>query len=203
MKINTSADTSAAPSPTNNSVTDVKPFSIDDDDDGGSRLSCCGKLRFFVKQSCKDICRHPCQFCLSFCSVFTVVLSILVVISITEKGPIIFLSLGEKQIGQYDAVINPNFNGKTQTFSDYVSSGLFLNYTQIKDITSDKYNLSPRMQFGAALLDYDETTWQASFIDTQREKDIGIGTDWPYDPLGAGECIVTSEYEDASEGDTV
>lgn len=90
-----------------------------DDDDRGSRLSCCGKFRFFVKMSCKDICRHPCQFCLSFCSVFTVVLSILLVISITEKGPFIFLSIGESHIGQYDGIIAPTSVGKVQEMDDY------------------------------------------------------------------------------------
>ena len=91
----------------------------DDDDDKGSRLSCCGKFRFFVKMPCKDICRHPFQFCLSFCSVFTVVLSILLVISIPEKGPFIFLSIGESHIGQYDGIIAPTSVGKVQEMDDY------------------------------------------------------------------------------------
>ena len=57
-------------------------------------LTCKQKMRFFIKQSIKDIKRNKCQFCLSFCSVCVVVLSILVVVSITSLGPIIFFSLG-------------------------------------------------------------------------------------------------------------
>ena len=72
---------------------------VNEPDEGGLELTCWQKLRFFVKQSCKDIARHKCQFCLSFCSVFVVVLSVLIVQSITARGPIIFMRLGEKLVG--------------------------------------------------------------------------------------------------------
>ena len=81
----------------------VEPSRIEEETWG---LTCWQKLRFFTKSSCQDIWRHKCQFCLSFCSVFVVVLSILVVISITELGPIIFLRLSEKSVGEYDGIIS-------------------------------------------------------------------------------------------------
>ena len=58
-------------------------------------------------------------------------LSILVVISITEKGPIIFLSLGEKQIGQYDGIITPTATGKVEQLSDFNDRGYYLDFGHI------------------------------------------------------------------------
>ena len=81
-----------------------KPLTGPIEEEEAPGLTCWQKFRFFIKQSFKDIWRHKCQFGLSFCSVFVVVLSILVVVSITEQGPIIFLRLAEKQVGQYDAI---------------------------------------------------------------------------------------------------
>ena len=87
---------------------EFSPSYPEDVDESEGGLSCCQKFRFFIKQSFKDIARHKCQFCLSFCSVFVVVLSILVVQSIINMGPIIFLRLAEKQSGQVDAIFSPH-----------------------------------------------------------------------------------------------
>ena len=81
----------------------LEPTNFEEDDGG---LTCWQKFRFFIKQAWKDIGRHKCQFCLSFCSVFVVVLSVLVVVSITELGPIIFLRLSEKSNGDYDGILS-------------------------------------------------------------------------------------------------
>ena len=43
-----------------------------------------------------------------------------------------------------------------------------------------------------ALLYYKETNVMA--LDTEREKEIGLGPQYPFDPLDVGECIVSSEY---------
>ena len=150
-------------------------------------MSCWQKFRLFTKQTCKDICRHKCQFCLSFCSVFVVVLSILIVVSITEKGPTIFLRLSEKTTGEFDA-----------EFENSAKENYFLNYTQAQSVTDKRYNLAPRMHY------YDSTyvvtlgfkNARLAVIDTDREKEIGLGTQYPYGPLGSGECIISKDYED-------
>ena len=82
-----------------------------------------------MKQSVKDICRHKCQFCLSFCSVFVVVLSILIVVSVTELGPIIFLRLSEKSIGEYDGVCSSRSNNGVVNFDSHYDGMYFLNWT--------------------------------------------------------------------------
>jgi len=33
-------------------------------------------------------------------------------------------------------------------------------------------------------------------MDTERENEIGLGPEYPYDALGEGECIVSSDYEE-------
>ena len=68
---------------------------LDDDVFVGGYLTCCGSLRFFIKNACTDIGRHKCQFFLAYCSVFIVVLSVIVVNSVIAKGPLIFLHLAE------------------------------------------------------------------------------------------------------------
>jgi hypothetical protein len=85
--------------------------------------------KLFFSQSYKDIGRRKCNFCLAFCSVFIVVLSTLIISTIVDFGPIIFLKLGETKQGQYDAVFYPT----EENFKDFESftneNGVFLNYT--------------------------------------------------------------------------
>ena len=64
-------------------------------------------MTFFAKHSYRDIGRRKCHFCLSFCSVFIVVWSALVINTLVEKGPIVFLKLAESLQGQYDGIVYP------------------------------------------------------------------------------------------------
>ena len=34
------------------------------------------------------------------------------------------------------------------------------------------------------------------YIDTDREKEIGIGKDYPFGPLGPGECLVPAVWQE-------
>ena len=34
------------------------------------------------------------------------------------------------------------------------------------------------------------------YIDTDREKEIGLGSDYPFEPLGPLECIIPSKYKE-------
>lgn len=64
-------------------------------------------IGFFFKHSYRDIGRKCCHFCLSFCSVLIVVWAALVINTIVEKGPVIFLKLSEAEVGQYDGIVYP------------------------------------------------------------------------------------------------
>ena len=80
---------------------------------------------FFLKHSYRDLGRKKFHFCLSFCSVFIVVWASLVINTLTEKGPIIFLKLAESLYGQFDGYLYPAQAVKGNNFAD----GVFLNYT--------------------------------------------------------------------------
>ena len=87
-----------------------------------------------LKHSYRDVHRKKFHFCLSFCSVFIVVWSALIINTIVEKGPIIFLKLAQAEGGQLDGILYPTND----------DDGVFLNYTKIMQITDNKFNLSPR-----------------------------------------------------------
>ena len=57
------------------------------------------------------------------------VLSVLIVVSITQKGPIVFFRLAEKGNGQWDGVIAPTDNAVVD-YSDWLENGEYLNFTQ-------------------------------------------------------------------------
>ena len=69
---------------------------------------------FFVKHSYRDIGRKKFHFTLSFCSVFVVVFSALIINTVIDKGPIIFLKLAEAEVGQFDGILYP-VNGDYQS----------------------------------------------------------------------------------------
>lgn len=74
-----------------------------------------------------------------------VVWSALVINTIIEKGPIIFLKLAEGQIGQYDAIVYPTvtFDQGIEGYSN--TAGIFVNFTQVQNLVAGKnYNLVPR-----------------------------------------------------------
>ena len=106
--------------------------------------------KFFCWHSCKDIKRRKCNFCLAFCSVFIVVLSTLLINTIIGFGPIIFLKMGETNIGQYDGIFLPIVNAYDDLDS-YENSNVttqssteFLNFTQVSRNDSNGFNLAPR-----------------------------------------------------------
>ena len=77
------------------------------------------------------------------------------------------------------------------------NSGSYLNYTKIMSLTDEEYNLAPRVTFVDTEIvgsDYDPPT--VILMDTERESEIGLGSDYPFDPLGPGECIISDTYSD-------
>jgi len=130
-----------------------------------------------------------------------VVLSVLVVNSITKKGPIIFLWLSEKSVGQYDAVFS-NRHELCEDFNSWYDNGYYIDFQTVKTVMADNkkdYNLSPRLQFCDAIVVYPSSpTTPANnclmLMDTQREKNIGMAPDYPFEPLAPGECNVPSFY---------
>lgn len=123
-------------------------------------------LSFFLKHSYRDVGRRRFHFCLSFCSVFIVVWSALVINTLVEKGPIVFLKLAEGLQGQYDGII-----GAAQTSGDltnfYNGEGVFINYTLVETVTNSKFNLAPRKQFCQSQVG---TNYPAAIADLDKEE---------------------------------
>jgi len=105
----------------------------------------CSSVGFFCKHSCRDIKRRKCHFCLAFCSVFIVVISTLVINTVVEKGPIIFLKMAEGTQGEIDAYVNPAGGELDKEFLSKYS--VFINYTRVIELYNTEFNLSPRKNF--------------------------------------------------------
>ena len=78
-----------------------------EEEENVSEYSTTSTLSFFLKHSYRDVGRKKFHFCLSFCSVFIVVWSALVINTLVEQGPIIFLKLAEGDVGQFDGILRP------------------------------------------------------------------------------------------------
>ena len=131
---------------------------------------------FFFKHSYRDVGRKKFHFCLSFCSVFMVVWSSLVINTLVERGPIIFLKLAEGDIGQYDAIIYPSKGGDDLQLDEFSNfDGHFINYTKAMEVTDAQYNFAPRKQFCGAVIgsapkiedSMDQEIFEQGFIRTQ------------------------------------
>ena len=76
-------------------------------------------------------------------------------------------------------------------YEHYYARDLFFNYTQVVNLYEDEYNFSPRLNYELActVLNTPDFNWdnltpmKLVVIDTKREAEIGIGTDWPFEPI--------------------
>lgn len=110
-------------------------------------------MKFFADHSIKDAKRRKFHFMLAFCSCFVVVLFSLIINSVIEKGPVIFLRLAESYHGEIDGVITP---------PGYVKEGdkrheIFLNYTRYEELYHGKYNIAPRKLTGVSVVSEKES----------------------------------------------
>ena len=70
-------------------------------------MKCWPATKFFTTYQWRDLKRRKCHFTLAFCSVFIIVVSTLVVTTVIDKGPYIFLELAQDSFGEIDAIITP------------------------------------------------------------------------------------------------
>lgn len=102
------------------------------------------KFLFFLKHSIKNVKRHPCHFCLSSCSVLICVLSTLVINTVVSQGPIIFVSLAQIDSGEMDVSYSAETRYENDNLNLITPYRTFMNYTQVKELYAEEYNLSPR-----------------------------------------------------------
>lgn len=107
------------------------------------KQSCWSTTKLFARHSFRDLKRHKCHYCLAFCSIFIVVLSSILVASLVDKGPIIFLKMSQDSHGEVDVYVTPN----QQTSIWPYSQNRFLNFTTVDQVTNHEYRISPRKVF--------------------------------------------------------
>ena len=112
-----------------------------------TKLTSWSTFIFFLKHSFRDIGRRKFHFFLAFCSVLIVVLSTLVVNTVIQKGPIIFMKLAQTESGEIDCIYSPT--GRQQNSNDYWYPAWSMNYTQAINVLDEnkvEHHLAPRMQ---------------------------------------------------------
>ena len=129
------------------------------------------------------------------------VFATLVANTLIAQGPVFFLYFVESKVGQYDALFTPGvqywwFGKFDYGWGDEPRS---FNYTKIRDEFGDRFNVAPRGHRGAYARNMD-SSWHREkvlvLIDTDRENQIGLGIDYPFEPMNAGECIVASRFKE-------
>ena len=130
------------------------------------------------------------------------------------------MSLSQQASGEMDAVFAQqyagdelNYYGTGYSENDQGNDSISLNYTAAVDVLDQKnieHHMTPRyeqcphnftVQISAdeGKITYDDKKELCfKFIDTDREKEIDLGTSWPFAKLNPYECIVPSEF--ASKG---
>ena len=134
----------------------------------------------------------------------------LIINTLIDKGPVIFLKLAEDSTGEIDAVIKTS-----PIIYSSNSYGKYINYTQIRTLYGDEYNFSGRKLLSAQYVvptshpssdslsstglptfstsdissfKFNENiTFNIKSIDTNREKQIKCGTKYSFDKLKSGE----------------
>ena len=160
-------------------------------------------MRFVVKHSLKDIKSKKCHYCLAFCSIFLAVITTLVINTILSTGPLIFLQQSQEDLGQYDATFSViSIYDWNDFWHAWNGEWVYMNYTHIEALYGKKYNIAPRLYRGRTGF-HEAPGSEISFIgegtfiliDTKREKEIGVGGDYPFGPLGPGECVISEVWK--------
>ena len=115
--------------------------------DEANNYSVFQQVGFFIKHSYRDVSRHKCHFFLAMMSVLVVILSSLIVNTVISKGPIVFLTQAQGDIGEYDGYFTFSRWRNNEDLNSYSQTMDFLDYSKFKELHGDKFNLSPRFHF--------------------------------------------------------
>lgn len=125
---------------------------------------------------------------------FIVIVSSLVVNTVVSKGPIIFLTLAQSNVGEYDGYLTYTRWSNNDDLNSYSQMRDFLNYTRVRELYGDEYNLSPRFHFCDVHVtgsDADQTNEGCvMMMDLEREKEIGLAVNFPVEALEPGQVVL-------------
>lgn len=91
----------------------------------------------------------------------------MIINTVVEKGPIIFLKLAEGNVGQYDGIIYPTSSKESNSEGYSNKNGVFLNYTRVIETTKSQYNFAPRKQMCGTYISSDKPNQQREMYDEQ------------------------------------
>eukprot|EP00347_Sterkiella_histriomuscorum_P007293 403349512 len=172
-------------------------------------------LKFFILFSTRDIKRHQCQYMLSFCSVFIIILSSILVYSMTEKGPVIFMKLAEEMHGEIDVYLTPAKHPILNEDDNlFLQESRDLSLKHVNKFESDEDEEIPLPSDNELQKSNQQNTYNMlpslytclNIIDTNQEKKINLGTEYDYPKLNYGKCYITlqeAELLDLEIGDTL
>ena len=109
-------------------------------------------LGLLARYAARDIFRNKVHFIISFWSVFLFVLCSLVIKTLIDDSPLIFLKMAESSLGQFDATIFPAMarTEDTSTMHKFKNKGHFINYQNAEahmQGIGKPVSFAPRKQF--------------------------------------------------------
>ncbi|KAL4504054.1 hypothetical protein ABPG72_022684 [Tetrahymena utriculariae] len=179
--------------------------------------------------------RRFCYFLLSLVSIIVVVCAAQITQTITDKSQLIYLQSGELAYGQIDMEMTTNIDFLSLPFhkNRYQDKSSF-NFTNVQkrlELLGLENQVSPRIQYdlnltvvtqqGACVVDNstpisqfpfifntcgDQQGSQMIFIDTEKERNIGLGRSFDLSEIPENQIVINQELADAmkiKEGSTV
>ena len=165
-------------------------------------------MKFLIGHAIKESLRRKWYFIVCLFACFLVSLVCLISKTVVSQGSLIFLMLGERENGEMDIILKPNYESRrVRKFfpSDFYIDYYFINNTKFFEVMK-KYEGKDNP--------YDTSTIRTNFIgtsikllsniqiyliNTTREKEIDLGRNYPYEPLEKDECLIHSSLKDAVE----
>lgn len=168
-------------------------------------------FRHYLLHTLNDIRKNKVNYSLGFFACFLVVFVVSLVVTIIGNTPVVFLRLAELQVGEMDLVVSPGgWTGNSQLNYTLVSN--ILHTEQAYTYSSPRYqfgayvinskscpsNLDPYdvnwkyrgnncyISCFDDLCPADEFYSTVYVIDTERERNMGLGRDWNKDPPADG-----------------
>jgi len=144
-----------------------------------------------VKYVFSDSKKNRRAWFIGFFTVFLVVTFTTILQNAIAKSPIIFMKLAEDQVGEYDLLLTGQSTANSFQF--------WTNYTDIEDKVSSGSlvrGATPRWVVIGRVLNPLQTSLNSSsaflIIDSEREREIGLGREWDHPDLNSLEVHVTA-----------
>jgi len=161
------------------------------------------RLREFwsnIKTCCEymivDIKRKPSIFKIGLFSIYIVIAFLVLLESILQLTPLLFLNIAEEQTGMVDLALSPIFNTNYSNQYNHSTNLSLLNLTDIRgklELVPNLAALSPRWNFPINVSISEDQKYKAIgiILDSEYERNNGIGASLKLKDLREGECWIS------------